>query len=149
LPEPYARGDYKRFSWDSAWWVTNLVSNLAYDRWSRVFPDIQKAQQDQESSLLKMQPVIEETAARLESTDPALMSKFLTTYSVSTGEEVFHRWQELMESILTKNVDGYVKDPTGRPKAPGYSKEWLEHVVKSRPEQFKLPENHRPVETDH
>ena len=29
LPEPYTRGDYKKFSWDSAWWVTNLVSNLA------------------------------------------------------------------------------------------------------------------------
>ena len=38
LPEAYTRGDYKRFSWDSAWWVANLVSNLAYDRWSRSFP---------------------------------------------------------------------------------------------------------------
>ena len=65
LPEPYTRGDYKKFSLDSAWWVTNLVSNLAYDRWSRVIPDIQKAQRDQESALLKMQPVIEETAAKL------------------------------------------------------------------------------------
>ena len=49
LPEPYTRGDYKKFSWDSAWWITNLVSNLAYDRWSRVIPDIQKAQTEQES----------------------------------------------------------------------------------------------------
>ena len=24
----YLKGDYKKFSWDSAWWVSNLVSNL-------------------------------------------------------------------------------------------------------------------------
>ena len=72
LPEAYTLGDYKKFSWESAWWVTNLVSNLAYDRWSRVFPDIQQAQSEQEQALLKMQPVIEETAAKLAATDPAL-----------------------------------------------------------------------------
>jgi hypothetical protein len=77
------------------------------------------------------------------------MTAFLTNYSVSTGEAVFHRWQELAESILTKHVDGYVKDQNGRARAPGYSKEWLQQVVKSRPEQFKLPENRKAVETDH
>jgi hypothetical protein len=68
---------------------------------------------------------------------------------VSTGEAVFHRWQELAESILTKHVDGYVKDPRGQARAPGYSKEWLREVVKSRPEQFRLPEDRKPTETDH
>ena len=80
----------------------------------------------QESDLLKMQPVIEEAAAKLASTDPALMNAFLTNYSVSTGEAVFRHWQELAESILTKHVDGYVKDSKGSPRAPGYSTEWLQ-----------------------
>ena len=96
-----------------------------------------------------MQPVIEETAAKLAVTDPALMRAFLTNYSVSTGDGVFHRWQQLAAEILTKHVDGYVKDPKGRPKPSGYSKEWLLEVVKCRPEQFKLPETRQPVETDH
>ncbi len=65
LPAAYANGDYGKFSWDSAWWVTNLVSNLTYDRWSRVFPDVKKAQADREGALLKMQPVVEETATKL------------------------------------------------------------------------------------
>ena len=38
LPEPYLKGDHNRFSWDSAWWVFNMVSNLTYDRWSRDHP---------------------------------------------------------------------------------------------------------------
>lgn len=149
LPEAFARGDYHKFSWDSAWWMTNLVSNLAYDRWSRVFPDIQQAQHEQESALLKMQPVIEETTAKLTATDPALMKSFLTSYSVSTGDAVFRRWQELASAILTKHVDDYMKDPKGSAKAPGYSQDWLREVVKRRPDQFKLPKNGQPAETDH
>ncbi|MDR3618268.1 MAG: C69 family dipeptidase [Paludisphaera borealis] len=149
LPAPYTTGTYDKFSWESAWWVTNLVSNLTYDRWSRVYPDVQKAQADQEAALLKMQPVIEETAAKLAAADPALAQSFLTNYSVSTAEAVFRRWQDLAQTILTRNVDGYTKDANGHPKAAGYSEEWLRHVVESRPDQFKLPETKKPVETDH
>jgi dipeptidase len=149
LPEPYARGDYKKFSWDSAWWVFNLVSNLTYDRWSRVLPDVQQAQRERESALLKMQPVIEETAVKLASTDETLMRSFLTNYSVSTGDAVFRRWQELAETILTKHVDGYVKSSGGRPGAPGYSQEWLRKVVADRPDQFKLDGDRKPGVTDH
>jgi hypothetical protein len=96
-----------------------------------------------------MQPDIEETAVKLAATDPAHMSAFLTNYSVSTGDGVSHRWQQLAAEILTKHVDGYVKDPKGRPEVSGYSKEWHREVVKCRPEQFKLPETRQPVETDH
>ena len=149
LPEPYTRGDYKKFAWDSAWWVFNLVSNLTYDRWSRILPDVQRAQREQESALLKMQPVIEETAVKLAATDESLARAFLTNYSVSTGEAVFRRWQGLAESILTKHVDGYVKGPNGRPGAPGYSKEWLRKVVADRPDQFKVDTGRKPSETDH
>jgi dipeptidase len=147
LPKPYVEGDYHKFSWDSAWWVTNVVSNLAYDRWSRVYPDIRSAQQDQEAKLFQMQPVIEETAAKLASSDLPLARTFLTNYTVSTGEGVFRRWKEVAEGILTKHVDGYIKDEKGRARAPGYSEQWLREVVRSRPEQFRL--EHEAKETDH
>ena len=78
LPAPYLKGDYKKFEWDSAWWVSNLVSNLCYVRWSRIAPDVQEAQSILEADLLKMQPVIEEAAVKLASTDPTLMCNFLT-----------------------------------------------------------------------
>jgi dipeptidase len=138
LPAPYIKGDYKKFEWDSAWWVSNLVSNLCYDRWSRIYPDVQAAQAKREGELLKMQPVIEEAAAKLGSTDPALMREFLTNYSVSTGEAVFRNWQEVAGSIITKHVDGYVKNPQGRGRGAGYSPDWLKRVVTDRPNQFKV-----------
>ncbi len=139
LPGPYVKGDYNKFEWDSAWWVWNLVSNLCYDRWSRIAPDMLAAQSRREADLFKMQPVIEEAAVKLGSTDPDLMREFLTNYSVSTGEAVFRNWQGLAGSILVKHVDGYVKGPQGgRARAVGYSPEWLKRVVADRPEQFKV-----------
>lgn len=147
VPAPYITGDYRKFDWNSAWWVTNLVSNLCYDRWSRVFPDVQAAQSKREADLLKMQPVIEEAAAKLGATDQALMRTFLTNYSVSTGEASFRNWQGVAESILTKHVDGYVKNDQGRARGAGYSPEWLKRVVTDRPQQFKLKSD--SSETDH
>jgi dipeptidase len=147
LPAPYLKGDYKKFEWDSAWWVSNLVSNLCYDRWSRIAPDVQAAQSKREADLLKMQPVIEEAAVKLASTDRALMGEFLTNYSVSTGEAVFRNWQGVAESILVKHVDGYVKNAQGRARPVGYSPEWLKRVVADRPEQFKV--QMKTDETDH
>ena len=147
LPAPYVKGEYRKFEWDSAWWVSNLVSNLCYDRWSRVYPDVKAAQSKREDELLKMQPVIEEAAAKLGAADPALMRTFLTNYSVSTGEAGFRTWQEVAESILTKHVDGYVKNDQGRARGVGYSPDWLKRVVTDRPEQFKV--RAKSGETDH
>ncbi|HDJ24129.1 MAG TPA: hypothetical protein ENF17_09590, partial [Candidatus Aminicenantes bacterium] len=59
--------------------------------------------------------------------------------SVSQGEMVVKRWRELGEFLITKYNDGYVKDEKGRPRSLGYSLEWLKEVLKSKPEQFKLP----------
>jgi dipeptidase len=147
LPAPYVKGDYRKFEWDSAWWVWNLVSNLCYDRWSRIFPDVQSAQAKREADLLKMQPAIEEAAAKLGAKDEALMREFLTNYSVSTGESVFRYWQGVAESILTKHIDGYVKNAQGRARAAGYSADWLKRIVAERPDQFTVPM--KSGETDH
>jgi len=133
LPESYEKGDHKAFSWDSAWWVFNLVSNLTYDRWSRIIPDVQNAQRAQEDSLFKMQPVIETTAAALDAQDHALTRDFLTNYSVSTAESVFRRWKDLCSFILTKHNDGYVNA-----QEAGYPKEWLKKVVAESPGKFDL-----------
>ncbi|OJW24685.1 MAG: hypothetical protein BGO49_06505 [Planctomycetales bacterium 71-10] len=139
LPSSYVAGDYQKFSWDSAFWIMNLVSNLAYDRWSHVYPDVQAAQRKREEAILKMQPVVEEAAAKLATTDPALAKSFLTSFSTSTAEDVFRGWRGLAEAILTKHLDGYVKDADGEARETGYPEEWLRHVVKSRPGRFTVP----------
>ena len=91
-----------------------------------------------------MQPTVEKTAIELAETNPAQMTRYLTDYSVSHGEEVVRRWKELGEFLICKYNDGYVKDENGRPREKGYPEAWLRAVVRARPQQFKL----RQWETD-
>jgi len=139
VPEPFTKGDIRKFSWDSAWWVFNFVANFANLKYSYMVKDIQKVQAELEGQFFDLQPIIEKTALEMLKTNPELAVKFLTNYSVSQGEMVVKRWRELGEFLITKYNDGYVKDEKGRPRSLGYSVEWLKEVLKSKPEQFKLP----------
>ena len=129
LPEAYVTGDHDKMSFDSAWWVFNMVSNLTYDRWSRVLPDVQAVQRESEAAFFEMMPLIDRTAAELFEQDPALMRRYLTEYSVGTAERLFETWRELAGFILTKHNDGYVNDVDRRPRGVGYPEAWLRRVV--------------------
>ncbi len=138
LPESYTVGSLGKFSWDSAWWVFNFVANYANVRYSDMIVDIQAMQSDLEGTFLAVQPAVERTAIELARSDPELMTRYLTDYCVSHGELVVRRWRQLGEHLLTKYNDGYVKDEKGRPGEDGYVEGWLQTVLKSRPEQFRV-----------
>lgn len=139
VPPSYGRGDIRKFSWDSAWWVFNLVANHAQLRFSDMSKDILKVQQELEGNFFALQPAIESTAAEMLKADPERAKRFLTDYCVSSGEQVTRRWIQLAEALFTKYNDGYVKDDKGHPRDQGYSQEWLRRVVKERPDAFRLP----------
>jgi dipeptidase len=139
LPPSYAIGSLQRFSWDSAWWTFNFVSNLACLKYSTMIEDIRAVQAAQEGELLALQPAVERTAAELAASDSALMTRYLTDYSVHHAEAVVSRWRQLGEDLLTKYNDGYVKDENGRPQEVGYPEAWLRDVLQLRPDRFRLP----------
>ena len=139
LPHPFTVGDLQKFSWDSAWWIFNFTANYANLKYSYMIRDIQAVQKQLEDQFIALQPVIEKTALELHRNNPDLLDEYLTNYSVSQGEMVVKRWIELGEFLLTKYNDGYVKDENGRPRGEGYPSAWLREVLKSKPDQFKLP----------
>ncbi|MFO1078814.1 MAG: C69 family dipeptidase [Planctomycetota bacterium] len=138
LPKPYVTGTYREFSWDSAWWVMNLVSNLTYDRWSRVLPDVLAAQAASEERCLAMMPAIDRAALELVQKDPELARRFLTDWSLGTAETLFADWQRLASAIVTKQVDGYVREGR-RSSSPGYDEAWLRRVVADQGKELALP----------
>jgi len=140
VPRSFTDTDAGRFSWDSAWWATNFVSNLVYDRYSRIMPEVAVVQKDVEDAIFAMQPAIEKTAAQLHEQDPALARRFLSNYSASTAEGMVERWQELGESILVRHNDGYVRDPEGEAEGVGYPEAWLRRILDENPEQFRVPQ---------
>ncbi len=138
IPQPYTVGSLNKFSWESAWWVFNIVANYANLKYSYIAPEIINVQQEIEGKFLAMQPGIEKTALQLAKSDPAMLTQYLTDYSVSKGDMVAARWKELAEHLFTKYNDGYVQDSTGRPREVGYPESWLRDVLQARPSQFKL-----------
>jgi dipeptidase len=140
IPRSYTVGSLSQFSWESAWWVFNFTANIANLRYADMAPEIVAVQREIESTFIALQPAVEKTAVDLHGTDPKLMTRYLTDYSVMHGEMVLAKWRALGEHLLTKYNDGYVKDENGRPKEQGYPEAWLKRVLNERPGQFRLPD---------
>jgi dipeptidase len=138
LPGAYTRGSYREFSADSAWWAFNFVSNLTYDRWSRVVPDVVAAQTEHEQWYVQRQAAIDQAAAALAG-DPPALSRYLTEVAVATGDGLFADWSELGRRLVAKHVDGYVKQDAGRARGVGYGEDWLRRVVAERGAVLAVP----------
>ncbi|MCD4728837.1 MAG: C69 family dipeptidase [Pirellulales bacterium] len=144
VPKSFAGGSSARFSWDSAWWIFNVVSNQAYGKYSSIMPEIQAAQKDVESNFLALQPAVEKTAVELAKTDPNLMTRYLTDYSVMHAEQTVARWRALAEHLIVKYNDGYVRNAQGKCQEVGYPEAWLRQVVREHPERFRIPAEKPP-----
>ncbi|MFP4549143.1 MAG: dipeptidase [Fidelibacterota bacterium] len=147
LPESYTIGNIHEFTWDSAWWAFNFVSNFANIKYKYMLQDIQAVQQKLEGDFFALQPAIEQTAQTLLKSDKELMVKYLTDYSVMHAEDVVGKWRDLGKYLVMKYNDGYVKNEEGRIVEQGYPQEWLEKVIENRPQQFELPEGNENPES--
>jgi len=85
LPESYTVGSIREFSWNSAWWVFNFVSNFSNLMYSYMIEDVRAVQSEIESNYLESQPAVEKTAIELLNTDRELAVRYLTDYSVSSN----------------------------------------------------------------
>lgn len=146
LPPSFTVGALSAFSWDSAWWVFNLVANYANLKYSHMAPEIRAVQAELEGNMLAIQPAVEKVAAELWRTDPTLARRFLTDYSVSHAEQVVRRWKALAEHLFTRYNDGYVAgdDPDDEDVERGYPETWLREVIRSHPDRFRLSQPEAP-----
>ncbi|MDR0390367.1 MAG: C69 family dipeptidase [Planctomycetaceae bacterium] len=141
LPKSFTIGSIREFSWDSTWWVTNLLSNYANLKYSVIAPDIIAVQKELETKFFTLQKPVEKTAAEIFKTNPELTKQYLTDYSISQAELVAARWKKLATDTFTKHNDGYVRTKEGNypNEAAAYPEEWLKRVLKEKPTAFKLP----------
>lgn len=145
VPKSFSIGSLNKFSWESAWWVFNFAANFANLRYCYMLPEIQVRQNTLEGTFLRLQPTIEKTAVNLYKSDRALMTRYLTNYSITQGEMVVKKWRELGEHLITKYNDGYVKDEKGGVQEKGYPETWLRDVLRTRPNQFRLKDKKTDV----
>jgi dipeptidase len=144
VPETYAvgNGSMMEFSDNSAFWVFNQVSNLAYTRYKDMIVDIQKVQTALESKFIAHTSVVDKAATDLYKTDPAKAREFLTDYSVNQANSTVMRWKELYRYLFTKYLDGNVKVRDGnkqnpKVKFPGYDEGYYRMIIEKTGDKFK------------
>jgi dipeptidase len=142
VPPSYAKGtgDFNEFSWDSAFWVFNFVSNYAYSRYADMIQDIQAVQREIEGKYLAVQPELEAAVLALYQRSPELARDRLTAYSVGEGEALVRRWKKLGEFLIWKYLDGNVRDSQGKVTHPPYPREWYERIIQETGDKFRVPD---------
>lgn len=117
------KGDMLTYCDNCAFWTFNKVSNFAYLRYDLMSADIKKVQVELESRFINSTPIVDATAKAMYETNPQEAIKFLTDYSVNTGNYLVNRWEQLFQFLLVKYVDGNVKrqNPDGSFKYNKYN----------------------------
>ena len=140
------------FSWNSAFWVENWVSNMTYPRYSQLFPSLEAARQEIEGDYIAQQSQVEIKAQTLLAQDPARAKAYLTDYSVQCANNMLARWKKLGEYLIVKYNDQTVKPekdgkfeltPDGLGKAvkrTGFPESYKKIVVKETGEKYLMPE---------
>ncbi len=143
IPKPFAvgTGHYNAFSWDSAFWVFNFVSNYTYSRYSDMVVDVQKVQRQLEGEFEAIQPAIEQEALSLHSISAERARTFLTDYSAKQSQKTMNKWRSLGEHLIYKYLDGNPKNEFGRPTHPPYPKTWYKQVFETSKDRYRTPEN--------
>lgn len=154
VPDSYeANGaDYNTFSWNSAFWIYNWVSNMVYPRYDLMIGDLRAVQTELEKTFNDMQAGVELAATKLYEKNPAEARAFLTNYTNMTAQTTFDAWKKLGEFLVVKYNDGVVKrvkdgqferNSLGQPASvirPGYPKAFLEEYVKQTGDRYKMNE---------
>ena len=139
------------FSWNSAFWLQNWVSNMTYPRYSQLFPSLEAARKELEADYAKQQAQVEQKALQLLKEDPARAKAYLTDYSAQCANNMMKRWKQLGEYLIVKyndmttkpEKDGkYIMTPDGlatTPERPGFSNEYKKVIINETGEKFKMP----------
>lgn len=147
VPKSFAvgTGSFNHFTWESAFWVFNFVSNYTYSRYSDMIQDVQKVQRELESKFLADQDGVDKAALELYNKSPRLAREYLTEYSVREAQATVKRWKKLGEFLIFKYLDGNKKDELNKVTHPGYPKSWYKHVAEETGDHYKIkapPEKH-------
>ncbi|WP_320168167.1 C69 family dipeptidase [Mangrovibacterium marinum] len=132
IPDAYAHGDQGKFSWQSAWWAFNFVSNYINLKYSYMIDDVIPVQKRLEDAALARQDSVEQAALKRYNSDPAKAIDMLTGYCSATANQVVDEWRNLGQFLIMKYIDGYINDERGSAQRAPYPQEWYERAVKDK-----------------
>jgi len=151
VPECFrvGNGDMVTFSWTSAFWIYNWVSNQGYTKYDYMIKDIRPVQDSIENKFNKEVLQIDLKASAMYTKDTVGAIDVITDYSCNMAQQSTERWKKLGEYLLVKYMDGNVKkernnaflrNPYGHPETPnfpGYDEKYYRNIIKETGDRFR------------
>lgn len=140
------------FSWNSAFWLCNMVSNMVYPYYSKMIGDLRNYQNELETGFLGAQKEVESKASAMYADNKSDAVKYLTEYSNASAVKMMSSWKKLLEYLTVKHLDMCVKhEENGRfkktkdglaepPVRPGYSEKFNKRVVEETGNRYAMPQ---------
>ncbi len=153
VPDTYKKGNGNMMTWsdNSAFWVFNQVTNLAYMRYEYIHPEIEKLQQKLENKYIAYTPVIDNAAKKLYNQDKQLGIQFITDYSYNTANALVDTWKKFYQYLFMKYKDGNIMQSENMqildngnnrgvpafPDQPGYGEDFYKRLIDETGDKFE------------
>lgn len=129
------------FSWKSAFWLQNTVSNMVYPYYDKMFPDLLCYREAIDQAFAARVPVWEKTVLN----GAKDFSEYTTNFSNDCAEQMMQQWTELFQYLVVRHNDMAVKkiveDGMNKPLNQRFKK--TEHGFAEAPERPGYPESYR------
>ncbi len=142
-------GDMLTYSDNAAFWVFNRLAHFKYLFYNRVIGDIQKVQNELETSYQEQVKEIDSQAVDMINNGGEMEAiAFLTDFAVKSAANTVYRWKQLDNYLLVKYLDSNVKQEENgefkrnghgypaKPKQPGYPDSWKKRVIEETGDKF-------------
>lgn len=142
-------GNAFTFSFRSAYWLQNWLSNMVYARYSQLFPELMSVRDRLEHDWLSLQDEVERKALSAGEEEGRLQ---LNAHSHRAAGQMMDEWMMLAQYLLVKYNDmaekatdeegRWLKTPGGQPRPvrrPGYPEEWRRRIAAEEGTRYRLP----------
>ena len=133
--------DEVTFSWESAFWMQNMVANMVYPYYNKMFPDLQAKRDALEGKFLSS--FLAEKNAD---------TKALTKASLAAADEMMAAWKQLHQYLVVRHNDMIIKGVDaegnftrtqygfqGRATKPGYSDDYWKRILGESGDKYLVP----------
>jgi dipeptidase len=125
-----------KFSFESAFYVFNLLSNFVVNRYDLIYDEVLSKINTIETDYINDIISIDEKASLLINTSEEDAIEYVTNYSVSTGNKLVKDWLEYFGELFVKYRDGYIITANNENKACGcnsvgqeYPQQWFDRII--------------------
>lgn len=140
------------FSWESAFWLQNTVSNMVYPYYDKMFPDLLKARSLEETSFSIVSSISSSMAhGYIKESGKEAVVEMITKACNDAAYTMMDVWNDLFKFLVVKHNDmavkkvdashQFIKTADGlseAPERPGYPEAFRKQIVKETGDKYLM-----------